>query len=281
MADKDVWIGGATGDYNDASNWWDRTTGSVATTAPGAGDTAIFTRGTYDITGPTPGVYVGGGADVIIQPGADVTLSGPTPNPGHGSQLYDFGSITEMPNSSVTLDDAALNAENLSLKPGATFTQAPGTVIDQLTEWITLGALHNNHGRFFENGPAELNLVLNQPPPTGPFFVQNGGVTPQESAFPVTSDLWGNQLRIDLGNLPKDSSEVMQILPFNMTGGTFDMSGSGFSITTWDPSSGFPAGAPNIVTADTSTPGHHTEIVTFTSSGGSVAASLVITDHIV
>jgi hypothetical protein len=59
------------------------------------------------------------------------------------------------------------------------------------------------------------------------------------------------------------------------------MSGSGFSITTWDPSSGFPAGAPNIVTADTSTPGHHTEIVTFTPSGGSVAASLVITDHIV
>ena len=117
MADTFVWTGDGGNQYwFTAGNWFDLTTGTTATSAPGAGATADFNASASDVSG---------GADVAavnIAPGAQVSF-GPLP----GGATFNFGTLAVGAGVTLTLlggTDMTVTTANLAAGAGLDISRA-------------------------------------------------------------------------------------------------------------------------------------------------------------
>ncbi len=131
MGDTFVWTGadssgpaGGSKNLDDPTNWFDQTTNSVPTHAPGATDTAIFNSGVQglypDGTSDGNGGFIISGsqfapATLEIAPGARVMLQS-----GESSPVYTAGTLLIGAGGSLVLQAASLVAGTTEIAAGAT-----------------------------------------------------------------------------------------------------------------------------------------------------------------
>jgi hypothetical protein len=298
-----LWTGGTDTFFSAPSNWYDVSTGAVASTTPGPNDTIIFPKGDFTIfSGLGGGTITVGNA--ILQPGANVDLDqfSAAPLPVPATPSYSFGSLTLEQNS--TLDLGGVRADTVVLAQGATLNLTDTSGPDP--NGVTIRELINQGGTI-NAGISPLAILGETVNTAQPEFVQVGSgfsvgfpggtsgyydIIPSESVIPFS-----NGLEIDFGNLAQGANlpliDIGAVDPgaFSINAHIEAMYGSGFNIQALSGSTEFGSGIALLATAaiDTSKPGTHTEVVmtggsTFTTSGGQTNTGapqfLVLTDHV-
>lgn len=234
--DSFIWIGGQSGAFDTAANWYDTTKSAVATKAPGSNDYVAFNTGTLAVSGT---INVAG---VSVTDGARVAISGISTDHDHlgalavtaGAHLSVTGAVVDAQIATVgagsvfDMSEAALPVPTpddpflgdfgqITLEPAASPGQSGGQFI---LGSRTLG-LHNSEGPTNENagygnsfdpraGISGTGTIVISPPSATPEPEVNALATPNTPFTPLDT--------IDFGTVHVGQTAVSGFSVMNAAG---------------------------------------------------------------